>query len=1298
MPESMFGRPSQHLLPSHPSSRHVTPASHTPPVPPRFEDVRFNVIGKPPGLLSRISVLQPDHADYHSPTPSPTSTPPPPFANNGVSQLQSSSRPTLFQQLADRNSSTMDAPSQSNASLASRIQMDVTPSSRNPASATNATIIGSPSRSQGTDGNDALIPPVEVLPQVLDSSAPPTPTCSAPAPKLAAVHDTMSSAPSVGPSNTAASNGTEPFPSFAVVDAIMRDMQRPSYAVVPIDSSVARQERLQAISANLANLTSPLPLPSSHSSSPDPSSVVRVNENTTPEQPSDSQHTSNPIVLRYPYPANQSSGRLELSINDPLSDASDSALTSVPSPETLTKEYKTHRRALMEAFKILNSTHDAAHRAQIDSEHALAQRIRTFEEQRAVFEQMRQAEAARLQRESQELHEKREELNAKEASLASLEKESKAREDARKVILARRQAREEEKRAADAKRNQEVQEQIAAAIKELKEIESLKARWQDQLGQSVETLSDDLPTEPQNNMNEDEKRIIMSRNELLRNIKDIRLGLAGGVQQLEEYDRTLRGLEVERKRREAEETERRRIAGEECLRVHAEAERARQVQDQNRRPLEAERKRREAGNDREQARLLHEQQAHAEAQARRLGRPATTSSQIFMHRSHLEGGSSQQQATDTTRIRTAREVSSLSQEVAEAMQVEEDDTTSAPHRAVSVPDTQPGSGRSQPALSSKGKKPIPGGVMLATSTPKAAATHLPPKPSGKTLSSKSSDQVGGKTPNFANASLAVSVPTEGGDESSFPAQLASEFNRALSADVGQTPDHRTPFPRTPKSKTILDVTHGENQELNIGPAPGVSPTQQNVNLRHLKRSRGRVDESDSGDGSVRNINGKNEEIAHPHVKQEEHDISPKLVPASVPTNPLASLLPRPTVIPPPRLRKPKKHDGAPESPSYPLPNNELSLKKEEASVTIDKRASSQRSSGSQAMNIPPQLPVPAEIQNSLLLGPVHPEGHSTESRPNAGERLTQDCSQNHVTPSPISAIATLSYRLDGEDLSRKNKRFSDEHHRAPGGSSSQRLSDHRSPPPYMSRPAITSPTQSHRLVDSARQPNASSGPRVEPMRVPSPVMGKKRPSEHDDNEHGHRARRQRGDHWVAPDFDHGRVDSYRSHRDRRNDSDEERRATHRVPLSPPDRIRSYPSDIPMATHDNKKYTSPSPEGLAAPFIRWEQSSRRLDNDDIYQWYPPSAPTYRTTTDQHRMDDIRVGQTHDPMAEERMEVQSDPSLLARMTSSQHHPPSTNYRGRGRGDLGRGRGRSAGRGGPPLLDRITSGPSSLEDRLT
>ncbi|KAI9571154.1 hypothetical protein HD554DRAFT_2078982 [Boletus coccyginus] len=1319
MPESMFGYPSQHLLPSHPPASAGASDPHTAPLqhPPTFKDFRFNSIGKQPELLSRISLPQPDHTEYHSSTPSPTPT----FANDGAFQSKSYSRPTLLQQLAGSDFSSMRGDSrwnaqtsQSNGSLASRINMDNSPSI-DIANTAHGTASRSPSpplrvTTRRATGDASLIPPVEFLTQPPDSS-PATPASWAPPLELMDVHSPVSSTPlfnttaiTTSPiptpptvtTNIASEERMEPSPPFAVVDAMMQPS--PSEATA-IDSLVARQERLQSIIARLANLAAPAPPPSSQSPPPDPSSV-------TPNQSSQSRHTPAPILLCHPCSVNQSSDPAGLSTNDTPMHTGDSSLPLVPSPTTLIQERQAQHRTVIESFENLKSAINAFQRAQIDNENTFALRLREFDEQRAAFEQTKRAEEVMLKQELQELQQKRKELNAKEASLASLEKESKAREEARKGVLAKRQAQEEEKRAAESKRVQAVQEQMENAMNELKEIEALKAKCQiEQL--ASEGVPDDLPTVFQEGMDEEETAVVKSRNDLLCAIKHLRRMHTDKVQKLEESNRTLRRLEEDRKKRVAKEAERRRIMEEDRLRGHAEIERA---HDDKRRQFEAEKKRQEVENDREQARPSVGQQAHIAAQARDSGRTEAASGQIFKHPSPLEEVSASQQLsiTNTTRIRTAREDNFLPQETSHTLNVDKDGTLSTPHRTVPLSDISTSSGGSQSTTpqskqqKKKRDKPISGGVMLAAASLEASGGHLPPKLS----SLSSSDHVVENTLNSATTS-AVPVSAEGGHKSSLPAQLASGVNRVVNTDIRATPDQRRTFSRTPKSQTVLDATTGGGQELNIGPVTGVSPTQQNVNLRHLKRLRGRVEGNDSGDRSVRTISVKSEEDSSLFPKREEHDgQSRELVQASLST----SLPPRPAVIPPPRPQMFRKHHEASASQtdwlsSYPPESKASSLPRREADDILDEQPRETLppdTPSSRAMNVPGQLPVPTETTSSLLLRPAYPEPQTTGFHINAGERPNQDRGEIYDTTSSEPASAILSRELDGEDPSRSNRRFPDEHRRTRDANGSRRMSDHHSPPFVTSRSTVTSPTQSHRLIDSWHPQNPSNRPRAEPMRATSPTTGKKRPSESNDNDHGHRARRQRGDVWIAQDH-HRDADSHRSHWDRPVDFEpDERHAGYRTPLSPADPILSYPPDLPRATYDNRTYVPPLSEEPTTLVARREQFYRRTENDDNYQRYQPSVPGYNAITDQHHTSGARVGRTYEPMGEERMDAQPDPSLLARIHDTPSFPPRARGKGepsRARGDFGRGRGRGVARSsGPPLIDRLTAGPSSLGDRLT
>ena len=1246
MPESMFGRPSQHLLPSNPPINPSPTSAQPDPQPPLdFKDFRFNSIGKQPELLSRISLPQLEHMDYRTPSPSPTYTPPPNLTNV---QPQSSSRRTLFQQLAgsdpgaDGSSRWHTSTSQSNGSLASRIQTKLGPSSDVPYIVHRPTN-GYPFLERLT-GDASLIPPVEVLPQPPDSS-PPTPTSFTPTIEPTTAHSPTSSLlihmtsaqtsriPSPIPiATTVPGEPKELSSSSPVADDRERSLQLSS-TISTVDSLAARHERLQAISNTLAALT---PLPSPHSPSPGPSSVIQTNDNPTPPLFNQSQHSVNSAVFLRPLSANQLPSRVGLNVNN-LSTDTDHSFPALVQP--LIQEYQTQRRVLFEAAQNLNSALDVLHRVHADSENALTHQIQTLQEERAAFEHMKRVDVATLQQQSQELQQKHEELNARESNLALLEKESKAREDARKGMIARRQAQEEEKRAAEAKRIHETKEQVDNALKEVMEVKAVTERTRHQFRQLP--VPDDVPAEPQEGMAEEEIAAVKSRNDLLRDIQHLHQLHTGKLQQLEESNCTLRRLEDERKRGQAEEAERRRML--------AKVELAHQAQEEKRRQFEAERKRQAIAKGRELAPPLVEEQAHTEAQFHGSKSVEVTSSQTLERCSHPGEviGVRRPASADTTKVRATREANSLTA-ATHSTSVDADERTSTSRGAVLLPEIHISPVRPQNATSSKSKNgPVSGGVKLSAPTPKLhGGGHLPPKPLSGPSPLPSSDRATDNALNLPRPSSPTPMSVEGGHRLSFPDQLAAEFNRISDEDVLSTLDHR-PFPRTQKSQTIFDATNGGSQELDIGPAPGVSPTHQNINLRHLKRSRGRVEENDSGDRSVRTINVKNEETLPLSVKKEEaDDNSGELAPASAL---LASLPPRPAVIPPPRPWKSRKRHAASQSQTNSINSSPLESNKNltrEVVTTADEQPRDAPPLGSsqisRAMNAPVQRPVPAEISDSLLLGPVNSGLHSSETRINTGGRPIQDA-ENRGSSSE-SATATLSHGLNGEDLPRNNRRFTDEPRRGRKGNDSRRVLNHYSPPSVAPRAAAVSPTQPHRTTDWY-PPTSTNGPRAEPMRATSPTTGRKRPSEFSDNEHGHRARRQRSDVWIAQEHDRSRVDY------RRPDPElDERRTAYRTPPTP-DRIRAYPSDMQRMAYDNRTYVSPPPDKPMALPPRLEQSYRRPDHDDVYRYQPPT-PGYHAVADQYH--DTRVGQTYEPMAEERMNDQTEPPLLARMSTSQRVP--------------------------------------------
>ncbi|KIJ68110.1 hypothetical protein HYDPIDRAFT_25556 [Hydnomerulius pinastri MD-312] len=1478
MPESMFGRPSQHLLPSQPVGSTGSPAStssQAAPVhggAPRFEDFRFNSIGKQPQLLSRISIPDPDHTEYHSPTPSPTSTTSPIINNGDAQPPQSSSRPTLLQQLAGGGGNAMNgsfphaSPNRSSGTLVSRMQLNSSTSNNSG----NVTLGASralppprprPNRAKSIveEGNSVasnnLIPPIEFLPPAPESagSSPPpfnldtqvqgseiaqkphssfhsrTSTSGATDRSPELLYPTSPVSLQLGASgsantsaaaaaDTSASSGTTSsssfsflnpdsrmptsipsaislgsslpsethmvVPSFSVADAIMRDAPQPSTpsSLPMFDSLASRMARLQGISNNLANLASPLASLSSTSPSPDPLHS-QIRDTLNRQGAGQTQQESSLIALHHPYQSQNQPSQNNIGNGDAHqmdTSENDSALIAPSStqPSALTREFQSHTKNILDAVQHLSSAFGAAHRAHVDSENALAHRIRSLEEQRAAFEEQKRTQEAAVQGQLHELRQQREELRAKEAALLALERENRVREEARKAVSAKRQAQEEEKRVEGEKRRQEVQEQVARALEELEELRASRAEGRFEEGrQGAGPLrgaeQEDLPTEPQEGMSEEEVRALKMRNDLLGAVERLRRIHEQKMLGLEESTTVLRGLREERKQKEAEEAEGRRIAEEERQRVLAEeAERSRQAaeEDKQRQRLasEAEEERRQAETSdwrRQiqlangapsrvgvgQAQLLAEQQAHAEAQAQVSRQHQAMAKKVEQEleqrrrqeefakkRAEVMAQKQQANAQNAARIRAAREggLAITPPGGNNAMDVDAEGTPTAAdnlpasgtQKSTEVPHPTPA-----PPKSKKAAKPVSGGVMLSASHASDSGSSQPTKSSSakKPSISSSSDSAHepmrntgptGKAPSF------VSALTEAGrqvqtDAPLFPIQLASELNTASVANhnshlsPASTPTRKQVFTPNPKSQTLLDTSNAGNQELNIGPQTGVSPAQRNVNLRHLKKSRSRIEENGSGDRSVRRSSVKSEDNMYLSLKKEDcedeplpHEPEPSVAPTQQETTPgqrepsrtPIPLPPRPAVIPPPRPKISTKLLSKLAS-SQPSPRNntehELPFTGGEAEGGSSER--SQRAPAQVSRTSPnpwvmdasaehqewaPVLtpPTPVDASNSLLLGPQEDSRYAGrhDQEESMADRDGSFSGPSHTIrlASPEPPSASRSYESEGEARPPNRPGMSDENRKRRRSIKAHRQPqiDHYSPPSAPSRTLVPSPPPSYRPSgDFYRPQSASDLPRAQPMRLPSPTAGRKRPSDSIDDEHDHRSRRPRGDVWQPHDHNRDR-DSLHASREWRpyasGSLHDERRASWSRRSPSPDRNRPHVLDI----HQRKVFdrqdpaTPPLPEasppasahpGSSNSAAHWEQMYRRAQNEvDRYQQYqpPPSSSASRMQTgEQYRANENShfewpADSYERSPVEERGDVQHDPTLLARMSDKQRYP--------------------------------------------
>ncbi|KAF9241887.1 hypothetical protein BU15DRAFT_73224 [Melanogaster broomeanus] len=685
------------------------------------------------------------------------------------------------------------------------------------------------------NSRSSLIPPIEFLPpapQSADSPPPPQPDLLFPEPGSVDKH--ISSDPS-RKSMTAMPSGTP-------------ELLLPTSPVSP-------QVGTSGVTI-LQTWPRPYPSPPLCLRPPD-LSLTQTLDALSPQGPSQPQEEPGPVTLHQPYRAQEPSlSGMNGNINDvPMdTDSNDSALAVTTSSSTLTREFQAQTRNILEAVRNISDVFGAAHRAQIETEHALALQIGALQDQRATFARQKKAEEAALQAEF---------------------RPATTREEERKARRAKLQAEDVERRAQDEKRMQEVQEQIARALEELEELKTMRAEGRfEERGQGA--VPEDLPTEPQEGMSEEEVRAIGQRNNAIERIHRMH---EQNVKMLEESTSRLRRLQKQKRQREAEEAERRRITEERLL---AEAERARQAAE------EEKQRHREAAEALavRQTQHLADQQAHAEAEAHSLRQKeafTATPDQESDERRQDNGGGSELSPNG-------------------------------------VPGQIPTEAPQQAASSSKSKKdvPISGGVMLSASyfqnqwtserrkarTPlPASAKHLP-----SSLRRQKRDDRSKPTHLFSpSSSLQSPIPTS---ENAFSANT----RLSLTPPSGRKP----PFTPNLKSQTLLDPSGS-------------------VNLRHLKKSRNRIEENGSGDRSARKPSVKSEGSVI--LKMEEHDDQPlPHEPERTVTSPSQHdtatgemkrahipLPARPAVIPPPRPRISMKPASKPTSshPSQTTESHEL---------------------------------------------------------------------------------------------------------------------------------------------------------------------------------------------------------------------------------------------------------------------------------------------------------------------------------------------------------------------------------------
>ncbi|KAH7888893.1 hypothetical protein F5I97DRAFT_763699 [Phlebopus sp. FC_14] len=1360
MSESMFGCPSQHLLPSQSSNNASEDTSQTVPVlpaRPRFEDVHFETIGKQPDLLSRISLSDTATALFSSPSPSPASLSP------LTSNVQpSSSRPTLFQKLAGGESMLASSASRtmtgqaSNGSLTTRIQSNL---SADPA-------LSRPridrAKYMAVEGNDTsssnLIPPIESLPSPESEGSSPPPgnetgvvssrrarrgrgqhgpaagtaspdplhlspsfpesrrpsgsqlESSARTCNMDQSHPTDPSVSSVSVRTIACTSSLPPAVTSALSlpqsmtecaggdkESGRRELSQKS-SMFNLESLDSHQARLQAISNNLTSLSSPSLSPTT-SFSPPGLCITEAHDDLVRQEPSQ-QGDGDSVVLQHVYPA-QHQSNLEVDYTSDSDNVDALAVTS-----TVTREFQTQTKIILEAVHNLSATFGVAHRAHIEAKNALVQQCRALDHQRALFAEHQRADEAAFQARSRELVQKEEELRVKEAAICALQRENRAKEDARRALIASRRAQEETKRAEEEARRQKVQQQITMALKELDELRTLHTEgW---LGNGAQAS---------------EINVMEQRNRWLADVQRLRCIHEHRIQMLQESTNTLRRLQEERKKT-AEERERCRLTeeegrqamagGTEQVTYGAEAECA--VEENTHRHVES------AHDATGQDQLSTTDLAHGDNQALQ---------QVSADRGGLELAQGRRQED----LSGKRPVAMTVENAAGARAARQGDVAHGtsnstagvdgpvmkhPTQPTPASDTQEsaavlphGASSSSPAKKVV-SAPISGGVMLSTSQQsgninKPSGAKRPPS-SGSASGSVNQGITAVKTSSFVSASTEVGRKVST-DTPLFPIQLASELqsvgntngNASESRRPHSPPTQKETFTPNPKFQTVLDAVASDSQELDLGPPTGVSPAQRSVNLRHLKKSRSRIEEN--GDRSVRRPSVKSEESAVVTLKMEESEgqpVSHDTEPATIEKREVSvSLSRRPLVIPPPRPRISMKPAAA---VSRGIAQHELPFTGGEESSTRNAQPEPA---------LLPQLPRASPSPWVMDASADHQEWALTSIDSESCPRTPQE-SASHPGAFAESAIqssdehdhqalasAPSSNRLafpeyksgelapaEDEEHSRSRPRLSDETYKRRNRSSARRQTDHYSPSPtHASRLIAPSPPPSYRQSGDFWRPSSTSEmPRAQPMCAPSPITGRKRPFEINDDDHDHRHRRLKGSGWESCDREwEGR---YRS--------------------------RKPGSFGPYHPHDGQRIIYEKPPTLPTTstlpplrtFVRDQDSYRRPQEEVSLQRHEPFEAFCAPTGDQPSEYDH---------GEDREGVQHDPALLARMSDTQRHPPAVHIRnvggrgrgvpGRGRGDPGRGRGElrsrevvsKLARVGNHLIGRISDGPAPLQDRL-
>ncbi|OAX39786.1 hypothetical protein K503DRAFT_865155 [Rhizopogon vinicolor AM-OR11-026] len=659
----MFGSPSHLLTPSvsasapTPSGSGVgTPTPVNQP-PPSFSDVRFETIGKPLSLLSRISA--PNPANVASRSPSPHTSPPSPV-------------PPV---------ATLDyIPNQ--RSLAERIGMDA--SQQNPSIQPSGAVHEPPLKKPRINhllypqagppvASSNLIPPIEVLSTASESNLPPsgaqrpplqqdqtlangppfsnmvreTATPELVYPTTTPTIDTSSlpdlsgsyklNSPAVSPPQpmqspvsmpTAFSSPHLPFP------AELDSSQVPEVAMAEAPQQQVVQDTLSAIYARLrvtndalASRALPTSLPRSPSPLTVPSNISELAVGLRNEMNSDGA-----IVLRHPYPQSNSTSTDNMYQDLPSSGSNALALTGAQTPNLPVS--RSCLPSLVETMHNLQAAAGVAAQHQLDYDQAFESERMEFYEHRKAAEERMLAREAEYQAQMQAVQKQLEEIRAREHRLVVLEEESRLREETRRARDAQRRARDDQRKLEDESRRKATQEDTANTMQLLEEAMAEKQRWQEEKERAEKDKEKNSPpllsfsavvgprVEKEDGMTEEEIKTVNRYNAYLTHAGNLSAKLIADTRQ---FSNTL--LRMKETRLQAAEAECQRIRDEEeSQKAQAEAERQRaemqriQAEAEGQRiRIEAERQRIQVEADRQRIQVEAEwQKVQAEAERQRI--------------------------------------------------------------------------------------------------------------------------------------------------------------------------------------------------------------------------------------------------------------------------------------------------------------------------------------------------------------------------------------------------------------------------------------------------------------------------------------------------------------------------------------------------------------------------------------------------------------------------------------------------------------------------------------------------------